>query len=76
LDDDVAALLSRVRKTRKSSLKEVVNAALREGLVKMTTPVSPRKRFRTQTVSLGRCYLPSLDDVSEVLAATEGERFK
>lgn len=72
----MAALLRRVRKARKSSLKEVVNTALREGLVRMTTPATPRKLFRTQPVSLGRCYLPSLDDVSEVLAAAEGERFK
>ena len=76
LDDDVAALLKRVRKVRNSSLKEVVNWALREGLVKMTTPAAPRKPFRTRTVSLGRCYFASLDDVSHVLATVEGERFK
>ena len=35
LDDDVAALLERVRKAKDASLKEVVNAALREGLVRM-----------------------------------------
>lgn len=76
LDDDVAALLKRARKARKASLKEVVNSALREGLPRMLTPPAPREPFRTEPVSLGRCYLASLDDVSEVLAAVEGERFK
>ncbi len=76
LDDDVAALLERVRKARKGSLKQVVNAALREGLVRIATPSRPRRAFRTKTVNLGRCYLPNLDNVSEVLAIVEGERFK
>ena len=35
LDDDVAALTREVRKAKDASLKEVVNAALREGLVRM-----------------------------------------
>jgi len=35
LDDDVAALIERVRKATNASLKEVINAALREGLVRM-----------------------------------------
>ncbi len=76
LDDDVAALLARVRRARESTLKEVVNAALREGLVKMTQPAARRRPFRTKPVSLGRCYLSSLDDVSDVLATVEGERFR
>jgi hypothetical protein len=76
LDDDVAALLKRVRKAGNASLKEVVNSALREGLVKMSTPPARRAPFRTQAVSLGRCYFAGLDDVSDVLATLEGERFK
>ena len=35
LDDDVAVLIAKVRKAKVASLKEVVNAALREGLVHM-----------------------------------------
>jgi len=34
------------------------------------------RNLRTQPVSLGRCFLASLDDVSDVLATLEGERFK
>ncbi len=76
LDDDVAALLEKVRKAKDASLKEVVNAALREGLVRMVKAPAPRKKFRTAVHSAGRCYLPNLDNTAEVLAIAEGEQFK
>lgn len=74
-DDDVAALLERVRKDTKASFKEVVNRALRQGLREMTVPVKLRKPYRTPSVSLGRCLQGSIDDVAEVLAVAEGEDF-
>ena len=77
LDKDVAATLERVRRARKSSMKAVVNEALRYGLRRMAAPAkTPRKPFRTRTLSLGRCLVDSLDNVTEVLALAEGERFK
>jgi hypothetical protein len=76
LDDDVAALLERVRKAKDASLKEIVNQALREGLTRMTGPPPARKPFRTKTVSLGKCYFPNLDNIAEVIAQSEGERYK
>ena len=76
LDDDVAALLARVQKARKAGLKQVVNEALRHGLVSMAEPQGSRRTFRTKAVSLGRCYLPNLDDVAGVLASLEGEQHK
>ena len=76
LDDDVAILLEQVRKATGTGLKDVVNKALREGLLGMVQPPTSRIPFRTEAVSLGRCYLPSLDDVADVLASAEGERFK
>ena len=42
----------------------------------MTEPPRSRKRFRTETVSLGRCLVGSLDDVTAALALAEGERFR
>lgn len=75
LDDDVAALLERVRKENGISLKEVVNHALREGLRRMTTRAKLHKPYRTPSVSLGRCLQGSLDDVAEVLAVAEGKDF-
>lgn len=77
LDKDVAAAIERLRKARKVSLKEVVNEALRRGLGQMASPPpAPRRPFRTRTVSLGRCLVGNVDNVSEVLAVGEGESFK
>ena len=76
LDDDVAALLRRVQEARKSRLKDVINEALREGLQQMASPPLRREPFRTRSVSLGRCLIGNLDDISEALAVAEGEAFR
>ena len=77
LEKDVAIALERLRKTRKASLKAVVNKALRQGLGQMAAPPrTPRKPFRTRTLSLGRCLIGNIDNVAEVLAVAEGEHFK
>ena len=65
LDEDVAALLARVQTARKASLKQVVNEALRQGLRQMTAPATPRRPYRTPSISLGRCRIGSLDDIAE-----------
>ena len=75
LDDDVAALIERVRKNTDASFKEIVNRALRQGLREMTAPTKMVKPYRTPSVSLGRCLSGSIDDVAEVLAVAEGEDF-
>jgi len=76
LDQDVAALLARVRKKQNASLKAVVNAALRQGLLNMTSAPKTRRVFRPEEVSPGRCFIPDLDNISEVLAAVEGENYR
>jgi hypothetical protein len=77
LDKDVAAAIERLRKARRASLKQVVNEALRQGLGQMASPPqSPRRPFRTRTLSLGRCLVGNVDNVSEVLAVAEGETFR
>jgi len=75
LDEDAAALLRRARQSRRATLKEVVNEALRQGLRQMTAPAPPSAPYRTGTVSLGRCLVGDLNDVSEVVAVAEGENF-
>ncbi len=72
LDDDVAALLARTRKSRKTGLKETVNEALRQGLRQMVAPAKRRRPYRTPSTDLGRCLVGSLDNVAEVLDAIEG----
>lgn len=76
LDDDVAAALERARRQRDASLKEVVNEALRKGLPELARASRGRKKFRTRPLSLGKCLVPSLDNVARVLAIAEGETFK
>jgi hypothetical protein len=76
IEDDVAALLQRLRERRKASLKTVVNEALRQGLKQLQTPSRPQRRRRTTVVSLGSCLPGNLDDVAEALAIAEGENFR
>jgi hypothetical protein len=77
LDKDVAAALERLRKARRASRKQIVNEALRQGLERLAAPPAKRRRaFRTQPLSLGTCLLGNVDNVAEVLAIAEGERFK
>lgn len=76
VDDDVATVLERLRKTRDVSLKELINEALRRGLSEMTSPSKRARSVRTRSVSLGGLRIPSIDNIAEVLAVAEGENFK
>lgn len=76
IDDDVAAVLERLRKSRDESLKQLINEALRRGLKDMSSRAKPREEFRTRSVALGRLRISSIDNVAEALAAAEGESFK
>jgi hypothetical protein len=76
LDDDVAAVLARLRKTREASLKDLVNEALRRGLNDMTRQTKRRERLRTRSVALGQLRIVGLDNIGEALAVAEGEGYK
>jgi Arc/MetJ family transcription regulator len=76
LDDDVAAKIERLRKTRNESLRDLVNEALREGLKSLAAPKGKGVPFRTEAVDLGRCLVGNVDNVAEVLAVAEGESFR
>jgi hypothetical protein len=76
LDDDVAAMLERVRMARNETLKETVNEALRRGLKEMSTRRKARTPFRTSVVSLGRCRIGSIDSIADALALAEGDPYK
>jgi hypothetical protein len=75
LDDDVAARIEHLRLVLDKPLKELVNEALRRGLVGMHEPRTPAP-YRTPSVDLGRCRLPNVDDVASALAAGEGEGYR
>jgi hypothetical protein len=76
LDDDVAALLERLRKARNESLKQLVNEALRKGLKQLSSPPEKLTPLRTTSVDLGRCLVGNVDNVAEVLAVAEGESLR
>ena len=76
LDKDVAAMVERLRKSRRQSMKTLINEALREGLKSMAGPGKRRAAFKTTPADLGRCLVHDVDDVAEVIAAIEGEAFR
>ncbi len=76
LDDDVAAAIEKLRRTRDANFKDIVNDALRKGLRDLSARPKQGAPFQTQTVSLGRARLTSLDNINESLAVAEGEPFK
>jgi len=76
IDDDVAAILKRLTKNRRTRLKDVVNEALRHGLAITAAPPAAQETFRTTAVALGRCRTGSVDNVTDALAAAEGESFR
>ena len=76
LDDDVAATLERLRRSRRTSLKRLINEALRRGLDDMGRRRRPREAIRTRAVALGRVRIASIDNIGEALAIAEGEGFK
>jgi hypothetical protein len=76
LEKDVAAMVERLRKARRQSLKALVNDALREGLKSLATRSAARARFETQSVDLGRCLVGNVDDIAEAIARAEGESFR
>ena len=75
LDDDVAAALERLRKSRNASFKDLINDALRRGLRDMSNRTKRRERFRTRSVALGQ-PLAGLDNIGEALAIAEREAYK
>ena len=76
IDDDVAAALERLRKSRDASLKDLINEALRRGLKDMSSRTKRRERLQTRAVALGQLRIAGLDDIGEALTIAEGEAYK
>jgi Arc/MetJ family transcription regulator len=75
LDDDVAAELERLQRSREVSWKELVNDVLRRGLRETSARPKKRQPFQTRTFDLGK-QLIHIDNTAEALAQLEGESFK
>jgi hypothetical protein len=76
IDDDVAAVLERLRRSRDASLKQLINEALRRGLKDMSGRPKRREPLRTRSVALGRVRISGIDNIGEALAIAEGEASK
>lgn len=76
LDDDVAARIKRLERKSRRPFKELINAALREGLERIdAAPPAPAK-VRLPALDLGACLVGGLDDIAEVLELSEGPRHR
>ena len=69
IDDDVAAELEQLRKTRDVGLKELVNEALRLGLREIASPPRKRKPFHTRSFHVGGVLVKSIDNTAELHVA-------
>ena len=76
LDKDVAAMVERLRKARRQSMKSLVNEALRRGLKSLAAPGRASVEYQTQAVDLGRCLIRNIDDIAETIASAESESFR
>ena len=76
LEDDVAAALERLRRTRNASFKDLINEALRRGLKDMSNRTKRRERLRTRSVALGQLRIAGVNNIGEALAVAEGEAHK
>ena len=76
IDPDLAAQLARLRKERQTSLKALINEALRQGLKQATAPRKTRRRPFTQPVDLGQPLIGDVECIGELLARLEGELYR
>ena len=72
LDPDVAAKAKRGAAKLHKPFKEIINAALRAGLNEILAPPAA-KPYRTKPRAMGLRRGFSYDNISELIAAAEGE---
>ncbi len=73
LEKDVAARLKRLRRTR--PFKELINEAQRAGLDEIENGSSKKVGYSMTPVE-GHARRTSLDNVAELIAEVEGDRFR
>jgi len=76
LEDDVAARVQRLLETHGTTLKALVNEALRRGLDVLEHPPEPPAPYSLTPRSLGRPRVAGMEGVAELLALAEGEAFR
>lgn len=77
LDDDVAAELHRQHRDSGLPFKQIVNNAIRAGLVAQRAKPARREIKRTKPVDLGEPRFPiDITSTGELLAIAEGEDYR
>ena len=76
LDPDVAEQIKRLRRERDSSLKVIINDALRHGRRSMSVPPGRKRPFRTEPITGVKPMLSNVDNITEIIALAEGELHK
>lgn len=65
-----------MQRERGQNSEAIISEALRHSLRLMANPIEESEFYRTPTVDLGRCRIGALDDIPEVLAASEGDGYR
>ena len=73
IDNDNAVRLERLRRERETSLKDVVNDAIRRGLNEMDASRGRREPFRTNVMDLGEPLFNSPEDLKSMLLRIDEE---
>jgi hypothetical protein len=77
IDDDLAAELERLRRSRNIRFKALVNDTLRRGLRQVESPKKKSRRQPfTKPVDLGQPLIDNVDCIGELLARLEGELYR
>lgn len=76
LDDDLVDHCRRLSHLTGLSVEELVNLALRGGLVRMGPPGQQTENLCTNSVDLGTCLFAKVDNVAEVVAFAEGDGYR
>ncbi len=74
LEKDVAARLERLKRTR--PFKDLVNEALRVGLDEIERKKARRTKRYSLTPVRGHPHRTDLDNIAQVIAEVEGDRFR
>ena len=74
IDDDVALQIVALVKQKNLSRRELINDLLRKG-IEVASRQTDQKKHTTAGRSLGKCYQPNLDDISDILAVAEVEHY-
>jgi hypothetical protein len=73
LEDDVAAAIERRRREHRHTLKQEVNELLRVGLLNVDRDQPAAAGLQVEPWEGGRCLLPNVDNVAEVISIIEGD---